>query len=378
MEQKPFDIAILGGGLAGLALSIQAAQAGYSVVLLEKERYPFHRVCGEYISMESWDFLERLGLPLSAMQLPRINRLQLTAPNGKMFETPLTLGGFGISRYKLDHELAIRAKDAGVVLLEGHKVTDVECKGDLFYVHAEGKSITARLAAGAFGKRSNLDLKWDRPFIRKKPSKLNNYIGVKYHIVTDHPEDVIALHNFENGYCGISKIEDDRYCMCYLTTAANLGKHRNSIERMQEEVLFRNPHLEQLFGNASFLYSSPVTISQISFQHKSQVENHVLLLGDAAGMITPLCGNGMSMALYGSKLAFDGFRDFLERRIDRRRMEERYQRMWQQQFAWRLRTGRMIQGLFGKPALTDLFVGFLQAYPKVAKPLIGLTHGKPF
>lgn len=378
MNQRSFDIAILGGGLAGLALSIQAARAGYQTVLLEKEQYPFHRVCGEYISLESWDFLEQLGMPLSAMQLPLINRLQVTAPNGKLFETQLLPGGFGISRYKLDNELAQLAKAAGVVLLENHKVSQAEWKGELFHIQAEGKNMASKLAVGAFGKRSNLDIKWGRSFVRKKPSKLNNYIGVKYHIETDYPDDVIALHNFENGYCGISKIEDHRYCMCYLTTAANLSRYHNSIEQMQEAVLYRNPHLEQLFVNARFLYSSPVTISQISFQHKTQVEQHVLLLGDAAGLITPLCGNGMSMALHGSKMAFSCLQGFLEQQITRAQMEAQYQHMWQQAFALRLRTGRMIQQFFGKPTATNLFVQAFRTFPQLAGPLIRLTHGKPF
>jgi flavin-dependent dehydrogenase len=378
MNQQTFDIAIIGGGLAGLALSIQAARAGYQTVLLEKEQYPFHRVCGEYISFESWDFLEELGVPLSTMQLPMIKRLQLTAPNGKLFETQLGLGGFGISRYKLDNELAQLAKNAGVVLLENHKVSNVEFKGDFFQIQAEGKNITSKLIAGAFGKRSNLDIKWNRSFVQHKPSKLNNYIGVKYHIETSHPDDVIALHNFENGYCGISKIEDNRYCMCYLTTAANLSKHHNSIEQMQEAVLYRNPHLQKLFVNARFLYSSPVTISQISFQHKTQVEQHMLMLGDAAGMITPLCGNGMSMALHSSKIAFTCMQQFLEQQMNRAQMEATYVHMWKQEFAWRLRTGRMIQQFFGKPTVTNLFIETFRIFPRLTRPLIQMTHGKPF
>lgn len=64
MNCKIYDIAITGGGLAGLSLAILQAKAGNSVVLFEKNSYPFHRVCGEYISLESWDFLESLGLPL--------------------------------------------------------------------------------------------------------------------------------------------------------------------------------------------------------------------------------------------------------------------------------------------------------------------------
>ncbi len=378
MNHTQFDIAIIGGGLAGLALSIQAARSGYKTVLLEKEQYPFHRVCGEYISLESWDFLEQLGLPLSAMQLPLIKRLQVTAPNGKLFQTVLPLGGFGISRFKLDYELAQLATAAGVVLLEQEKVTNVELQDDVFHIQSNGTSLTSKLAAGSFGKRSNLDIKWDRSFVSKKPSKLNHYIGVKYHIQTNHPADVIALHNFENGYCGISKIEDNRYCLCYLTTAANLGRHHNSIEQMQQEVLFRNPYLAQLFTTATFLYSSPVTISQISFQNKTQVEQHVLLLGDAAGMITPLCGNGMSMALHSSKLAFSCMNSFLQRQYTRTQMELQYQQLWHGQFAARLRTGRIIQQFFGKPAVTNLFVQAFRTVPYLAKPLIQLTHGRPF
>ena len=104
------DLAIVGGGLAGLSLAIQARAEGLKVALFEKETYPFHRVCGEYISMESFPFLESLGLPLGEMELPRIKRLQVSAPNGKLIEQDLPLGGFGISRYLLDYRLSIIAK----------------------------------------------------------------------------------------------------------------------------------------------------------------------------------------------------------------------------------------------------------------------------
>ena len=108
------DVAIVGGGLAGLATSIELARKGYSVVVLEKEQYPFHKVCGEYVSMESWNYLKSLGLKLDHLQLPRIDTLQLTAPNGTELITPLQLGGFGVSRYILDQLLAKEAIGNGV------------------------------------------------------------------------------------------------------------------------------------------------------------------------------------------------------------------------------------------------------------------------
>src|SRR5687768_16403380 len=115
-EETQYEVAIVGGGLAGLASAIQLRQKGYSVILFEKETYPYHKVCGEYISMESWNFLLSLGLPLEDWWLPRIDTLHLTAPNGKLFATRLPLGGFGISRYKLDAAMATLAKAMGVHL----------------------------------------------------------------------------------------------------------------------------------------------------------------------------------------------------------------------------------------------------------------------
>src|ERR1700726_3628235 len=92
LEDGAFDVAIIGGGLAGLSLSIQLAKAGYSVAVFEKEEYPFHKVCGEYVSFENWNFLEELGLPLSDWHLPLIKHLLVSAPNGHYIECNLPLG----------------------------------------------------------------------------------------------------------------------------------------------------------------------------------------------------------------------------------------------------------------------------------------------
>lgn len=377
-ESTTYDVAIIGGGLAGLSLSIQSARAGYKTILFEKETYPFHKVCGEYISFESWNFLEELGIPLSQMDLPTIRRLIVTAPNGKKLEQDLPLGGFGISRYKLDAMLAEIAKLSGVKLIEGKKVDDVRFENGAFSVQYPASSIQCKVVAGAFGKRSNLDVKWKRKFILQKPNKLNNYIGVKYHVKINWPEDLIALHNFQNGYCGISKIEDDKYCLCYLTTAKNLAQCDNSISEMEKQVLCQNPHLKQIFSEAEMLYQSPVTISQISFEKKTQVHDHILLVGDAAGMIAPLCGNGMSMALHASKIAFEQIQLFLQNKISRPQMENRYRENWKKHFSGRLTIGRIIQSFFGSPLLSNVLISSLKPFPRLTDKLVSQTHGQPF
>ncbi|HZH95147.1 MAG TPA: FAD-dependent oxidoreductase, partial [Flavisolibacter sp.] len=172
MELLPtYDVAIIGGGLAGLAASILMRRKGYSVIVFEKETYPFHRVCGEYVSLESKGFLKSLGLPLDDWMLPHVDTLQLTAPNGKLFVAALPLGGFGISRYKLDHELAVIARQAGVHLLEGTKVEAVE-RGEGFKVSFRRQAISATLCFASYGKRSKLDVKWNRGFLHRQNNRL--------------------------------------------------------------------------------------------------------------------------------------------------------------------------------------------------------------
>ncbi len=373
-----FDVAITGGGLAGLSLAIQLAKKGYSVILFEKETYPFHKVCGEYISMESWDFLRSLGVDLDALNVSHINRLTISAPNGNLLEHRLPLGGFGISRYLLDDTLVQIAKANGVIVKENTKITDIVFTNDIFIIEDGENSYTAKVACGSFGKRSNLDVKWKRPFAIAAKNNTNNYVGIKYHVVVDLPADIISLHNFYDGYCGISKIEKGMYCLCYLTTAKNLKKSNGNIKAMEQNILSQNPHLKKIFSSVDMLYDAPLTISQISFAKKSQVADHILFIGDAAGMITPLCGNGMSMALHGSKLAFEQVTAFLQNNISREEMEQRYVQEWNVNFNKRLQMGRMIQYLFGNKTVTNIFIAIMKPFPKLVNFLIKQTHGKAF
>ena len=377
-DNLTYDLAIVGGGLAGLALSVQIAKPGHSVILFEKESYPFHRVCGEYISLESWNFLQGLGVDLTGLNVSAIQRLRVSAVNGKSFEQELPLGGFGISRYRLDHTLAQIAKETGVIIHEQERVNEINFSDSFFKIESSKGNYKAKLVVAGFGKRSNLDIKWKRPFIMAKKNKLNNYIGVKYHIRSNFPIDTIALHNFYKGYCGIVKVEDDKYCLCYLTNADNLKNSGNNIKTMEQTILSLNPHLKKILEECEMISEEPVIISQISFDKKEQIKDHVLMIGDAAGMITPLCGNGMSMALHASKIAAEQVNKFLEGTISRELMEQAYSVQWKKLFASRLRTGRMLQRLFDSQWLSNLMIRLGQIFPELIRILIKKTHGRPF
>lgn len=371
------DVVIIGGGIAGLISGTLLARQNKHVVIIEKKKYPFHRVCGEYISNEAKPFLKKLNCFPSHLAPPHITRFLLSDMMGNKTCLPMEMGGFGVSRYRFDMFLNKRAREAGATVMEETIVNSVQFQenDDAFKVFLEGgEEIMAKAVIGAQGKRSRIDRQLNRSFMKIK----SPFLGVKYHLKIDFPEDLIALHNFQNGYCGISRIENGQSNLCYLSDRINL-KNAGSIEAMEEEILCKNPRLKEVFKNGDFLFEKPEVINEISFANKKPVEQRILMIGDAAGMITPLCGNGMAIAIHTAKLISELlFRYFNDASFTRHRLEFDYARAWRHHFATRLWIGRKTQHLFGKPFASGLGVGLLKHAPVFGKWLIRHTHGDVF
>ncbi|MES2593087.1 MAG: NAD(P)/FAD-dependent oxidoreductase [Bacteroidota bacterium] len=372
-----YQVAIVGGGLAGLTLAIQMADAGYSCVLFEKNKFPFHKVCGEYISMESWNFLERLGLKLSEMDLPKIKKLHISSLSGQQLQHNLDLGGFGISRFLLDSKLAEIAINKGVHLVDNCKVHNVKFDGNTFSIETENDIYSADICVGAWGKHSNLDNKLARWFTTSG-DKSKNYVGIKYHVKLDFPNDLIELHNFKSGYCGISKIEENKYCLCYLTDSKNLKNNNGNIKQMEERVLMKNPFLKKYLSEAQFLFDTPLAISQIKIGYKKSVENNILMLGDAAGNIAPLSGNGMSIAMRSSFFLNTLLIDYFNKKTTRQEMEKLYEQYWKKQFKKRINLSRYLQMLLKNERTTNIAIETLKKLPFLKKLVVKSTHGNPF
>ena len=129
---------------------------GCKVILFEKKKYPFHRVCGEYISLESWNYIKGLGLELKFLSLPVIDQVEISAPNGRVLQRPLKLGGFGISRYLLDYLLFKQAAAIGVKVVQECNVLTFTEASNVWHVHSNKGAFKVNVLIGAFGKRSNL------------------------------------------------------------------------------------------------------------------------------------------------------------------------------------------------------------------------------
>jgi len=77
-------------------------------------------------------------------------------------------------------------------------------------------------------------------------------------------------------------------------------------------VLYQNKYLKAIFEHSHRLFESPLSISQLAFGVKEAVLDHVLMIGDTAGLIHPLCGNGMGMAIHSAKICAELLADFFQ------------------------------------------------------------------
>lgn len=369
-----FKIGIIGGGLAGLSLAIQMSKAGLSVVLFEKNEYPFHKLCGEYLSNESVPFLNSLGLDLKELGAVAINEFVMTNPSGRKLEAKLPLGGIGISRYLLDYQLCKLAKASGTFVSENTLVKRYENLGEQKIIYTSKGEFVVDILISAYGKKSNL-IKLSN--VTKRQT--NNYIGIKYHIkLPDYPAERISLHNFNNGYCGISRLEGDWVSLCYLSHTSNLKAAGNKIEDLEKKILFQNSEIKKIFQEAEFLYEKPIAVSNIDFKPKDLIRDGVLFCGDSAGLITPLCGNGMSMALHSSSILSKLITKHINGNLSKKALYSNYKKNWNKQFQTRMAVGRVIQKTFRKEKTADLSFMLLAKFPFLKQQIIRFTHGQIF
>jgi len=366
------NILIIGGGLAGLTAAIHLSGAGFKVLLIEKNGYPHHKVCGEYISNEVLPYLQWLHADPYLLHPVSISKLEFNTGNDKKYEAVLPLGGFGISRYAFDQFLYNIAIQNGCNIVQD-QVSEVLFNDDTFTVKtSSGQIFDADVVLGAYGKRSNLDIKIDRPFIHQK----SPWLAVKQHYKGKFNNELVGLYCFAGGYCGVSKVEGDIINVCYITDYTSFKKHKD-IEAHKQHVLYKNPVLKKILQECTPLFERPITISQISFEQKNTIEDHILMIGDSAGLINPLCGNGMAMAIHSAKLAAENVIEYLNGNISRLQMEQQYTQQWNQHFKARIKMGQWIAHLFRKKYLSVVTNIAFKIWPGILNKIIAGTHGQP-
>ncbi len=365
-----YDLIIGGGGLAGLSLAIMAAQSGYEVLVIEKSEYPKQKVCGEYISNESRDFLARIGFPFEKYLLPEIKKFRLSFEQGNAAECTLKLGAFGLSRYTLDAELAQIARSHGAEILTQERVVDCIYLNPGFEVQThKNKTFRGELFLGCFGRNSGFE---------SKKATNNEFIGVKYHLHEGPESDVIEIHNFDGGYCGVSQVEDDKYCLCYLVKAEKVKPYKSDFEAFEREIMSKNPLLAKRLS-AQKLTAGVIT-SRFDFGVFQEDTQAIIRLGDSAGFIPPITGNGMSLAFRAAQEHYPIIEHFLQGDKsfnDLLRFNNTYIKSY---LKARVQKGVFLQNILflNNSLLQSALIRLFKFSPFIMKKLTQQAIGKPF
>ena len=369
-----YDAAIIGGGLAGCGAAIHLAQRGHRVLLLEKQRYPAHKLCGEFLSVEVQAMFARLGVEQAVSEAGAhpIDRALVTTTGGTTFRHGLPGTALGLSRYRLDALLFERARTVGADARDGTAVRSVSgALGEGFRVEAGGEGFAARLVLGAYGKRGTLDRKLDREFLHDK----SPFVAFKAHYEGVELPHTIELHAFPGGYCGLSHVEGGWVNACWIAREEVLKDCGGAPEAMIAQAFRQNAALARRFDAMQRISDRFVAVSQVTFAPKGVFAGDVCMIGDTAGMIAPMCGDGMAMALRTAELVTPIASNFLGGRLDGDAFRRRYEAAWHREFGVRMRLGRWMHHAYCYPAPARLVVAACHRAPRLGRWLMHKTRG---
>ena len=348
------DVAVVGAGPAGAALAALLARRGRSVALVDRDSFPRDKLCGEFLSYDAIPLLDALGVTpeLDRAGAPRIETC-LVGGSRRTAEIAFPRAARGVSRLLLD-DLVREAARRGAVRLDGWNATELSGGSRLTAERGEARlEIRARAVAGAWGRWGRFDARLERPFVH---DRTHRHFGFKRHYRSRSPRraGTIELHPFDGGYLGVNDVEGGITNICGLVHADRLAGHKGRWDAFVERIRRERPRLDELFAGCEpaqeeFLSSDPVI-----FRGRSPVEQGVFLVGDASGVIDPLAGNGMAMAIQSAFLALPHLLRLLDRPGDRATIEAGYVRAHRALFGGRIRWSRAAARMLSRPALLDV------------------------
>jgi flavin-dependent dehydrogenase len=364
-----FDLIVIGGGPAGGSAAIIAARSGARVLLLERGRFPRHKVCGEFVSAESLGLLGELfdqrhaALLSDAIRIPRA-RLFL---EGRTIETPVEPPAASIARFDLDAALWESATQAGVETRQQTVVQTVSGTGP-FHLKTSADDVDARAVLNASGRWSNLN-----PVPAENGQPREKWIGLKGHFSEESPSASVDLYFCEGGYCGVQPVDlhDDASAGGRVNACAMV---RAGVASTLPEVFAQHPALQERARNWQPL-SEPVSTSPLLFRDPQPLRDHILQAGDAAGFVDPFVGDGISLALRSGALAARCLIPFFRGEISLPAATDHYRQSYASQLAPVFRASARIRRMLLLPrvVLAPALL-LLERMPVVTRYLVSKTR----
>jgi menaquinone-9 beta-reductase len=364
-----YDLTIIGGGPAGTSSAISAARSCATVLLLERGRFPRHKVCGEFVSAESLsllaDLLDGQGVAFlrDAVRIPSA-RLFL---DGHNLQTHVDPPAASIARFNLDAALWHSAETAGVDARQQVTVQGISGSGPFRIATSDGEFETKALI-NASGRWSNLNLPPAENGTRRV-----KWLGVKAHFAEPSPAPSVDLYFFEGGYCGVQPVSlgGDHSGSSRINASAMV---RADVASTLPEVFAQHPALRERSRNWTPV-SDPVSTSPLIFRDPQPERDGVLMVGDAAGFVDPFVGDGISLALRSGALAAQCLTAFFAGTASLTDATRRYCQAYKQSLLPVFRTSSKIRRMLVLPGyVRKPLLYLLDSSPAIANYLVRKTR----
>lgn len=373
-----YEVIVVGGGVAGGAAAIALAKSGVSVLLLEKEQSPGHKVCGEFLSGESQPLLQEIGVDVNALGAVDITQFHLYSGE-RPLRVRLPFVGKSISRKLLDQNLLMRAQEVGAKVLFAAHAKSIRMVDGGFQVETTQGTFLGRDVFWAAGK-SDTNTVLKRQLKRQSQESDQDFIGFKRHLEVPREifrslQQTIELHVYNGGYAGISQIENDRLNYCFLIEKKISKRLDHSWHRILAHQAENNPRLKELFARAEWLWQKPLSIANIPYGYVcSQEKSPYFILGDQFAVISSLAGDGMSMALLSAREAALSYIDGKQKKLEMDEVIGQYNLRMQAAFSSPVAWGYRLQRLFAYPQGLKFALRLLEPFPWIAEKIVHRTR----
>jgi geranylgeranyl reductase family protein len=356
-----FDVAIVGGGPAGSSCAAFCAMVGLESLVLEREKFPREKVCGDCLNPSCWPVLERLGLAqrVRGLQHSKLSSVEFIAIDGHKVTVELPGDDdceISVKRSLFDDLLLTRARALGADVREQATVTALRRNGDWNIETASGETFQARMLIGADGRNSTVARSCNL-----LPRTPRERVALQAHVPL--PRDFangVVLQFLREGYSGQAPVNETELNLCLVGTPPTISRLRHWAE-----------HRFQLPADQTWRTITPLTRSPVPSAHEN-----LFFIGDAARVVEPFTGEGIYYALRSGELAANAIAKIL-RGYDRNSALRDFGRAYAQMYRGRLWINRLSRAAVLRPQLGSFFVHAARIRPEIIKFLTVKIVEKP-
>ena len=342
-----FDVAIVGAGPAGSTCAAFCALAGLHTVVLEREKFPREKVCGDCLNPSAWPVFERLEIARRVLDLPhsKLSSVEFIAIGGQKVSIDLPSGNdceISVKRSCFDDLLRRRAREVGAVVWEETIVTALKCNGQWKIITTGKQDFHARVLIAADGRNSSV-----ARLRNLLPRPTRERVALQAHVPL--PRNFgkrVVLQFLPEGYCGQAPVNDGQLNLCLVGTPPTI-----SALRQWAQGCFAIPAAQP------WRSITPLTRAPVPCAHEN-----LLFIGDAARVVEPFTGEGIYYALRSGELAADSVAKII-RGNDRKLVLREFAHACSQMYRGRLWINRLARAAVLWPRLASFLIRAARVEP---------------